>query len=417
MRFAMNNNGNWMNKMDQFALNRSDLQIIEAPEPKEVILPLKGLEDRAKLRIKTGQRLITGQVLYPGIYSSVTGVVKSIDSMSFPDNDYTVLRVEVEDDEFDEEIKAEPDFLGKTPAELVKLLNRANLGISENMDAVDTVIVSAIDPDPISLVYQQVLKTSQAELCEGFKFIKYLTSAERVILAIPEEDYALGSAIVGDEAELMLVKTQYPNSLPELLAQQIAERDSSIKPVLIKIEKLISALAILREGKPAIYKLVTINTISGINNYKVRLGTPIKNLINEDELYDNDKIILGSPLRGSACFNLETPVTADVDLIYVQDAAEVYNYQNLQCINCGKCVKVCPVNLEVNLISRYAEFALFDHCAELDVNACIECGLCAYYCPSGRALVQFIRLAKDEINQSNAEHVLVTTENSTEENQ
>ncbi|NQT96869.1 MAG: 4Fe-4S binding protein, partial [Candidatus Marinimicrobia bacterium] len=76
---------------------------------------------------------------------------------------------------------------------------------------------------------------------------------------------------------------------------------------------------------------------------------------------------------------------------------------NLQCINCGKCVKVCPVNLEVNLISRYAEFALFEQCADLDVNACIECGLCAYYCPSGRALVQFIRLAKDEINKQNTE--------------
>jgi len=403
VKFAMNNSGNWMNKMDQLSLNHNELQIIEAPEPKEVILPLKGLGDRDKLRIKTGQRLITGQLLYPGLYSSVTGFVTSIDSMSFPDDDYTVLRVEVEDDEFDKEIKEEPDFLGKTPSELLKLLNRANLGISENMAAVDTVIVSAVDPDPISLVYQQVLKAHKAELNEGFKLIKYLTSAERVVLAIPEEAYELGSAAVGDVAELMLVKAQYPKGLPELLAQQVAEQDSSGKPAFIKIEKLISALTILKEGKPAIYKLVTVNTKSGINNYKVRLGTPIKEIINEDELNDNDKIIIGSPLRGAACFNLETPVTADVDLIYVQDAADVYNYKNLQCINCGKCVKVCPVNLEVNLISRYAEFALFEQCADLDVNACIECGLCAYYCPSGRALVQFIRLAKDEINKQNTE--------------
>ncbi|NQT97535.1 MAG: hypothetical protein HQ562_07320, partial [Candidatus Marinimicrobia bacterium] len=298
-----------MNKMDQLSLNHNELQIIEAPEPKEVILPLKGLGDRDKLRIKTGQRLITGQLLYPGLYSSVTGFVTSIDSMSFPDDDYTVLRVEVEDDEFDKEIKEEPDFLGKTPSELLKLLNRANLGISENMAAVDTVIVSAVDPDPISLVYQQVLKAHKAELNEGFKLIKYLTSAERVVLAIPEEAYELGSAAVGDVAELMLVKAQYPKGLPELLAQQVAEQDSSGKPAFIKIEKLISALTILKEGKPAIYKLVTVNTKSGINNYKVRLGTPIKEIINEDELNDNDKIIIGSPLRGAACYNLETPVT------------------------------------------------------------------------------------------------------------
>jgi len=404
--------------MDQLALNRNDLQIIEAPEPKEVILPLKGLEGRDKLRIKIGQRLITGQVLYPGLYSSVTGIVKSIDSMSFPDDDYTVIRVEVADeDEFDEAIKAEPDFQGKTPAELLELLNRANLGISEDLADIDTVFVTAVDPDPLSLVYQQVLKEFKAELSEGFKLIKYLTSAKRVILAISEEAKELGSVAIGDVADLMLVKSQYPNGLPELLAQRIAEQDSSAKLAFIKIEKLISALTILKEGKPAIYKLVTVNTKSGVNNYRVRLGTPIKEIIKEDELNNNDKIIIGSPLRGAACFNLETPVTADIDLIYVQDTDEVYNYQNLQCINCGKCVKVCPVNLEVNLICRYAEFALFERCAELDVNACIECGLCAYYCPSGRALVQFIRLAKDEIKQQNIEQLLVTTENSTEEDQ
>ena len=128
-----------------------------------------------------------------------------------------------------------------------------------------------------------------------------------------------------------------------------------------------------------------------------------KTILNNGEIKDNDKIIIGGLMRGYTCYNTDTPINGDMDLLVVQDASEVVFNQNLPCMSCGKCVNVCPVDLDVNLITRYSEFSIFEQCLELGVDKCIECGLCAYVCPSGRSLVQLIRLAKKEIQNIEGE--------------
>ena len=93
----------------------------------------------------------------------------------------------------------------------------------------------------------------------------------------------------------------------------------------------------------------------------------------------------------------------DIDLIYIQDSDQVILNENRPCMSCGKCVQVCPVQLDVNLICRFSEFSIFEKCQELGINNCFECGLCAYNCPSGRSLVQFIKLAKSELKRVQGE--------------
>ena len=187
--------------------------------------------------------------------------------------------------------------------------------------------------------------------------------------------------------------------------------------LFIGVEKLVAAVEALRHGKPFVHKVVTVIDESGTRNRRVRLGTPIRELLKDTYIKDGDKVIVGGGFRGTACFNLDRPVTDDMDSIYVQhsDKGEVSHDRNKPCINCGKCVKVCPVDLDVNLICRYSEFSIFEKCHEMGVTACIECGLCAYYCPSGRSLVQFIRLAKREEPAGEEEVMVEALENGEEE--
>ena len=169
-------------------------------------------------------------------------------------------------------------------------------------------------------------------------------------------------------------------------------------PLFLTVEKLVAAVNVLKEGKSFVHKVVSVFDKDGAANFRARIGTPLKNLLDLKACYikDDDKIIIGGPMRGYTCFNTDMPLTADIDSIYVQHADEVVHYWNNQCMSCGRCVGVCPVDLDVNLICRYSEFSLFEKCHEMGVMTCIECGLCAYHCPSGRSLVQFIRLAKNE---------------------
>lgn len=390
-----------MKKVNKLLLNGNETKIMDAPEPQEILLPLKDFDmEKEKLKIKEGTRIITGEQIIPGFYSTVTGTLKNIESLLIKDKTFTALRIEVsEEDEFDPNITQEADFMEKDPEEILKKLNRANLGFCKQFDKINIVIVSAVDTEPLVTVNQQILRENKEIVSEGLKLIKHLTQAKKIILAVPEYLYNLGTEVAGDLADVFFVKPYYPNGLPEILTQNIGSKYDIGNSLFLKIEKLIASVFAIKEGKPFISKVISISGNNGVENYRVRIGTLLKELLKDIDIKDNEKVIVGGPLKGFACYDTEFPIGEDIDCVYVQKADEVVHKKNRQCINCGKCVRVCPVNLDVNLISRFAEFSIFEKCEELEVTACFECGLCAYYCPSDRSLVQFLHFAKKEIEK------------------
>jgi electron transport complex protein RnfC len=291
--------------------------------------------------------------------------------------------------------------LEREPVDLLEKLNRANLGFCRELEKVQTVIVSAVDADLLTAVNQQVLRENKDLVKEGLKLVQHLTAARQVVLAVPDPLWEVISDIAGDSIDIFKVKPFYPNSLPEILVRDMAHIYNFDSHVFLKVEKLVAVVKALQEDQPFIHKVVTVIDEDGAENFRVRIGTPLKDILKlkDCHLKAGDKVIIGGPFRGYTSFSTDIPITADMDSIYIQSLDETVHYHNNQCMNCGKCVKECPVNLDVNLICRYSEFSLFEECREMGVDVCIECGLCAYYCPSGRSLVQFIRLAKSEIEK------------------
>jgi electron transport complex protein RnfC len=74
------------------------------------------------------------------------------------------------------------------------------------------------------------------------------------------------------------------------------------------------------------------------------------------------------------------------------------------CINCGECVRVCPVNIPVNILIRLLEAEQYEAAAaQAELHACIDCGLCAFVCESRIPIFQHIKLAKHTLEQMKAE--------------
>jgi electron transport complex protein RnfC len=399
-------------KTNSLVLNHSELKITEAPEPKEVLLPLWGIDrQRDRLKVKEGNEVVTGEPILPGVFSTVTGSIKGIEPLLLVNGarktgngNLMAVRIEVvEREEWDDSVKEDPHFLTRDPLELLERLNRANLGFCDDFAGIEgqkTVIVSAVDPDPFQWVSQQLLREEKDTILEGLHLMRHLTSARRVILAVPESlaDLAADEALAEKWLVIHKVNSRYPNGLPEMIARAAAPLYQPDTPLFLTVEKVAASVKALKEGKSFVHKVVSVIDKEGAANFKTRIGTPLKNLLDLKACYikDDDKVIIGGPMRGYTCFNTDLPVTDGIDSIFVQHAEEVAYYWNNQCMNCGKCVSVCPVNLDVNLICRYSEFSLFETCHEMGIMTCIECGLCAYHCPSGRSLVQLIRLAKNE---------------------
>ena len=136
------------------------VNILDAAEPARVLLPLPApAKKNGKLRVKEGKRFKTGELIVPGVYSTVTGIVEKVEPLFTMAGEFEALRIKVaEQEEFDAEIQAEPDFTAKTPIEILGKLNTANMGFREELETIKTVVVSAVDTDPLHTTLQQILR-------------------------------------------------------------------------------------------------------------------------------------------------------------------------------------------------------------------------------------------------------------------
>jgi electron transport complex protein RnfC len=106
-------------------------------------------------------------------------------------------------------------------------------------------------------------------------------------------------------------------------------------------------------------------------------------------------------MRGVSVYSEDLPVQADTDAIMVQDKDALPFISDYPCINCGECVRICPVKIPVNMLVRLLEAGHYEEAAEqYDLDACIECGLCSYVCVSRIPIFQYIKLAKYELDRT-----------------
>ena len=61
------------------------------------------------------------------------------------------------------------------------------------------------------------------------------------------------------------------------------------------------------------------------------------------------------------------------------------------CINCGRCVEVCPGRVIPSRLADYAERHDEEAFLENYGMECCECGCCSYVCPAKRPLTQEIK--------------------------
>ena len=64
------------------------------------------------------------------------------------------------------------------------------------------------------------------------------------------------------------------------------------------------------------------------------------------------------------------------------------------CIRCGKCVDVCPMQLQPLYLYRYAKAEDKEMLNEYYLNDCMECGCCSFVCPGKLPLTETFVQAK-----------------------
>jgi electron transport complex protein RnfC len=360
------------------------------------------------LSLKVGDRLKTGEKLFSEGgdvvgFSSVTGTVKETYDLRWSGGDeFTAVVIEASsEDEWDASLHG-MDFSGKESGEVLSFLNEA--GFSIHLEGAESVIVNCLEGDLLISNNQKILREYGDRIKAGIGLLRGLVASGRVIVVVPPNLREVAEGVVSDGGErgvdIVVVDSIHPNGMEQMLLRLLGLGDGG---VVIGVEYLAAMVEALETGHPFIEKMVTLIEKGGrpVKNIRVRIGTPIAEIIraNNIPVEDNDRVILGGPMRGRSVYRIDFPITHDTDAVFVQGSDEIIAIDNAACLNCGACVRVCPYNLQVNLLSRYCEFSIFERCEELDIDFCIECGLCAYVCTSRRPLVQYIQFAKREIEK------------------
>jgi len=260
------------------------------------------------------------------------------------------------------------------------------------------VIVNGLESDLLVTVNRQVILDSADDLRRGVALLAE-RGVKTIVAAVPEDLRRTLGEVPG--AKVVSIPANHPNGHPEVLARLVARSVPAAAGAAVVSAEVLAAAARGRSGGQAPEKLITFTGTGGVPErvFRVRVGTTVGDVLDAAGVTvpAGGRVVLGGALTGRAAFDLDFPVMEDIDAVIVQGPGQTGNVSASQCINCGKCVGVCPNRLPVNLLSRYSEHSLFEKTDELDAERCIECGLCAYVCTARRPVVQLIQHAKNEI--------------------
>jgi electron transport complex protein RnfC len=269
-----------------------------------------------------------------------------------------------------------------------------------------TIVINGMDQDLLLTANQYVVQNEAADVKDGVDALKKMTGVDRIILVVPQ---GLVQQAGTTGADVQTVGADYPKGLPHMIMKdvlgQVVSAGDSIEDagvVFMSAEAVAALGASFKTGQLRVTKVVTVVGKDGKSaNVKVRIGTPLKDVLEACNITVNarDRLILGGPMRGTATYSEELAVESGTDGVVVQDEANSARVSDYPCINCGECVRICPVKIPVNMLVRFLEAKLYEDARSLyDLDCCIECGLCSYVCVTRIPIFQYIKLGKYELS-------------------
>jgi len=168
------------------------------------------------------------------------------------------------------------------------------------------------------------------------------------------------------------------------------------------VNNITTALAVyeaVQKNKPLFETYMTVSgkKVKKPRNFKLRLGTPVQDVLNAVGIPENTgKIISGGPMMGKAMANLNMYAVKGMSSLLLMDENESQRGAVFPCLRCGKCVSVCPMGLQPCLLQPYTELKRYEDCEKEGIMNCIECGSCQFECPAHRPLLDYIRLGKTQ---------------------
>lgn len=405
-----------------------DKKIVSILPKEELVYPLsQHIGAPAKPVVKTGDRVLKGQKIAEAggfvsasIFASVSGEVKGIEKRFNPSG-AKVDSIIVENDFQYEEVSYLPvkPLEEMTKEEIIDRIKEAGIvgmggaGFPTHVklspkepEKIDYVIANCAECEPyITADYRRMLENPE-ELISGMRVVLSIFPQAKGIFGVEDNKPDCIEKLrklteKESRMEVKALKTKYPQGAERQLIFATTGRaiNSSMLPadagcVVDNVETMIAIHTAVVEGKAVTERIVTLSgdAVKEPGNFKVLFGTNHQEVIEAGGGFKNppEKIISGGPMMGFAMFTTDTPITKTSSSILGFTKDEVKANEPTACINCGRCVEVCPSRIIPSRLADLAERHDEEGFKKLEGLECIECGSCSYVCPAKRQLKQSI---------------------------
>lgn len=419
----------------------SDSPIMDAKIPEFVNIPVKQhIGSPAKILVSKGDKVKVGTLLADAdgivssdVHSSVSGEVTKVEDMP-GSNGYEekMITIKTDGDEWEPSINSGNDIITDidlTSEEIIAKIREGGIvgmggagyptpiktSIPEGKKA-NLLIVNGIECEPFLTADDRLMVEYAEEIIMGARVINRALGIQNAIIAIDENKpkaidvlTTLSKRYIG--VNVRVCRTKYPQGGEKQLIRAITGQELpagklpiDIGCVVQNVGTVFAVYEAVLKNKPLFERIVTVSGDGCLHpgNYRVRVGTPVSALIEETGGLNPDvhKIILGGPMMGNAIVNTSAPVTKLTSGILLLKDESFGKKEAASCIRCGKCALHCPAGLRPFAIKQAIAFNdTAEYLRKLHAGDCIECGCCSYICPANIPLLDYCKIAKQEIRK------------------
>lgn len=423
-------------------LQSSQSPVVDAGLPPRLIIPLRQHAGPAgDLLVQVGDKVKKGQPLtryakgrIVPVHASTSGTITEIGNhtVAHPSGlgDLCVILTPDGEDEWGER-NGKPDYWNLERGELLERIQQAGVAglggavfpthskLDGRGQLTEILIVNGLECEPYITTDDRLMQQYADEIMDGIRVLKHLLKPKLTLIGVednkPEAIEQLTRHATDEDVLVKTVPTKYPSGgakqTIELLTGRQVPKGGRAVDIGIMVLNVATVFAIKRaiiDGEPLIERIVTLtgDSFKKPGNAWVRLGTPVRWLLQRFELQPEaeQRVIMGGPMMGFTLPHAMVPVVKATNCLLAPTQAELPAPGPEQpCIRCSACADACPATLLPQELYWYSRAKEYDKAEKLNLMDCIECGACAWVCPSEIPLVQYYKIAKDDIREARAE--------------
>ncbi|HAB66622.1 MAG TPA: hypothetical protein DCE23_04575 [Firmicutes bacterium] len=361
-----------------YKFNNDEKQIeinhLEYLDPKDVLIYIR---EGDSLYVNDGDYVYVNQLIKEGTngiksYATVSGTIKISKEYITINNDKTDSNlISAEARENLSGVKKE-DIINSCESLGIDYENR--LIVNKLKTPSKILIINAMDVEPYQFNNNYLFQDNVTDLLDTAKLLAEKFNIETHLLLNKYDDNNVDAVkrVISKypEVNFRIINDVFPYNTNPIIANKFFKEYKKEDILFLDTFALYKIFVAIKNGLPVNERYITVNLGRADSSYviKAKYGSNLAEIIKECIKIDPNEydIYLNNFMRKIKCDNLESLIITDnIKGIFLFPKDENVSSK---CIKCGKCVDICPVN--INPLSKTLD------------SSCIRCGLCNFVCPA-----------------------------------